>query len=129
MLPIFRMTLKFCPLRQLRWIWRNWQSRPAPSIRPSLRIRRSSICPRSSRRSLIGIQFIIGLFARGQQRSRYLKEVNMRSTFRDEEVDKDTTLVGCWAKFINLVSSFWSTTDMSVGEDREALVRTQSGQI
>ena len=53
----------------------------------------------------------------------------MRSTFRDEEVDKDTTLVGCWAKFINLVSSFWSTTDMSVGEDREALVRTQSGQI
>ena len=41
-----------------------------------------------------------------------------------EVADADSDPIGCWSHFTKAISSFWNTTDMQAGEEREVIVRT-----
>eukprot|EP00095_Tigriopus_kingsejongensis_P003470 maker-scaffold13_size735724-snap-gene-6.27 protein:Tk03470 transcript:maker-scaffold13_size735724-snap-gene-6.27-mRNA-1 annotation:"pkd2 " len=57
------------------------------------------------------------------QETGYSKELEEELN-RDPMDDKEDVTIGCWAQFTSVISSLWDTTDMSVGEEREILVRT-----
>ena len=47
----------------------------------------------------------------------------------EEELNRDLSNkeeenIGCWQKFTAFVASFWETTDMHTGEEKEVVVRT-----
>ena len=47
----------------------------------------------------------------------------------EEELNRDLSNkeeenIGCWQKFTAFVASFWETTDMHAGEEKEVVVRT-----
>ncbi len=43
---------------------------------------------------------------------------------REVTNSKEETTIGCWQKFTTFVASFWETTDMHQGEEKEVVVRT-----